>query len=211
MNMIKTVLKKFGKDRAYMIVILFTTIFASCGGKHDVNKGFALEEFAIDNARLDSVIQSVFDNSTGSFPDIDSNTEKVLSLNFQSKDSAIVFAFSFSPKDELVNSIYRNNYRIVGYAEYGNHDVILLSDISHISDFGTLSAEFIHPTGNKKTFDYMVYPDNLYSCNGNGAWPSYEMIHDPIYLVYKYKEGKSLSPILTTNFGQNCENPDKRN
>lgn len=36
-------------------------------------------------------------------------------------------------------------------------------------------------------------------------------INDPIYLVYKYKEGELLSPILTTNFGQNCGSPDKRN
>ena len=209
--MIKMVLKKFGKDRAYMIVILFAAIFASCGGKHDVNKGFALDEFAIDNYRLDSIILSIFDNSTGSFPGIECHAEKVLSLNFQSKDSAILFVFSFSPKNELVNSIYRNNYRIVGYAEYDKHDVILLSDINHISDFGTLFAEFIHPTGNKKTFDYMVYPNNIYSGGRNGAWPSYEMIYDPIFLVYKCKGGKFLSPVLTTNLEQDGGSLDKKN
>lgn len=182
-----------------MIVTLLIAIFASCDNRHGMNKGFTLEEFAIDNIGLDSVIQSVLENKTKAFPSIESDTEKVLSLNLQSKDSIILFIFSFSSQKELIYSIYRNNYRIVGYAKYKKRDVILLSDINHISDFGNLFAEFMHPTGNKKSFEYMVFPDNLYSGKENGTWPDYEMMYDHIYLVYKYKEENILPPILTTN------------
>ena len=57
----------------------------------------------------------------------------------------------------------------------------------------------MHLTGNKKSFEYMLFPDNLYSGKENGTWPYYEMKYDPIYLIYKYKEGNILPPILTTN------------
>jgi len=199
MNKIKMVLKRFEKDSIHMVVTLLIAIFASCDNRHSMNNGVTLEEFAIDNIGLDCVIQSVFENKTKAFPCIESDTEKVLSLNLQSKDSVILFVFSFSSQRELIYSIYRNNYRVVGYAKYKKRDVILLSDINHISDFGTLFAEFMHLTGNKKSFEYMLFPDNLYSGKENGTWPYYEMKYDPIYLIYKYKEGNILPPILTTN------------
>lgn len=197
--MIRMVLKRFEKDSVYVIVTLLIAIFASCDNRHSMNKGFTLEEFAIDNNGFDSVIKSVLENKTKAFPGIESDTEKALSLNLQSKDSVILFVFSFSSQRELIYSIYRNNYRVVGYAKYKKRDVILLSDINHISDFGTLFAEFMHPTGNKKSFEYMLFPDNLYSGKENGTWPYYEMKYNPIYLIYKYKEGNILPPILTTN------------
>lgn len=206
--MIKMVLKKFEKGSINMIFIFLIAVFAGCGNKQAVHKGFVLEEFVIDNVGLDSIVQSVLENDQKTFPCIESDTQKVLALNLQSNDSAILFTFSFFPQKELVYSIYRNNYRIVGYAEYNKHDVILLSDINHISDFGTLFAEFIHPTGNKKKFDYMIFPDNFYSGKENGTWPNYEMIYDSIFLVYKYQDRKFFSPILTTNIEQDSWNFD---
>lgn len=95
MNKIKMVLKRFEKDSIHMVVTLLIAIFASCDNRHSMNNGVTLEEFAIDNIGLDCVIQSVFENKTKAFPCIESDTEKVLSLNLQSKDSVILFVFFF--------------------------------------------------------------------------------------------------------------------
>ena len=124
----------------------------------------------------------------------------VLSLNLHFRDSVILFAFSFSTKQEFARDIFRNNYRVVGYAKYPKKDLILLSDVNNLTDFGSTFCGFIHPTSNKCSFDYINFPKSQYSGEEFGVWPTFDIICDPIYLVYKYENNQIGSPILTINY-----------
>lgn len=126
--------------------------------------------------------------------------KKVLSLNLAKKDSSLLFMFSLRSEDDLINKyIYRDNKRIVGYIISGNYEIILLSDIDDLSEFGRLYGEFIHPTGFLKEFCYMYFPESLYVGDGQNTWPQYELIYDPTYIIYQYVNNRYLSPVITKN------------
>lgn len=198
MNMIKKELEKFGKK--YILFLFLIIVISCCNSRHEICKDTVLEEFRIDDEALDSVILSVLGNRDGAFPDINKDTGKVLSLNLHYRDSVILFVFSFSTKQEFAHDIYRNNYRVVGYAKYPKKDLILLSDVNSLSDFGSTFCDFIHPTSNKCSFEYINFPKSQYSGEEFGVWPTFEVISDPLYLVYKYENKQIGSPILTTNY-----------
>ena len=113
--MIKKEIEKFGKKK-YILFLLLIIVISCCNTRHEICEDYVLEEFRIDDEALDSVILSVLGNRDGAFPDINKDSGKVLSLNLHYRDSVILFVFSFSTKQEFVHDIFRNNYRVVGYA-----------------------------------------------------------------------------------------------
>lgn len=198
MNMIKKELEKFGKK--YITFLFLIIVISCCNTRHEICEDTVLEEFSIDDEALDSVILSVLGNRDGAFPDINKDTGKVLSLNLHYRDSVILFVFSFSTKQEFVHDIFRNNYRVVGYAKYPKKDLMLLSDVNSLTDFASTFSRFIHPTSNKCSFEYINFHKSQYSCKEFGVWSTFEVISDPLYLVYKYENNQIGSPILTTNY-----------
>ena len=203
MTMTKTVLK------SYAIVLLLLVIASMCYCcKPSNNNGFELEEFIIDNLEL----QSVADSVVKMYSPVLQSTEKkrILSLNLSQKDSVLLFIFSIQNEHELINRyIYRENKRIVGYTTSGNTNIILLSDIDNLPELGKLFGTFIHPVGQSKVFSYMKYPSNLYIGDGVNAWPDFDLVYDPTYIVYPFKNNRFLQPFMTTNpdFAtvENCE------
>ena len=70
---------------------------------------------------------------------------------------------------------------------------------NNISEFGSQFGKFIHPTGNSEVFKFLNFPQNLYIGEGKNAWPSFESIYDPTYIVYPYVNNKFIHPIITKN------------
>lgn len=183
--------------------LLFITIISIIGlffGCNSSNKedGFFLEEFTIDNNEMRSIVDSMVEMH---LPVLQSGEKKqILSLNLSQKDSALFFIFSIRNEKELIYKyIYRENKRIVGYTNSGDINVILLSDIDDLSNFGSIFERFIHPLGNSKLFNYMKYPHNLYIGEGENTWPTYELFYDPTYIIYSYVNGIFSQPHMTKN------------
>lgn len=183
-------------NRATIILSLVMAI-VSCNTPNK-DSGFPLEEFAIDDARLKSIVDSMTEMHLPMLqPD---DNEQVLSLNLTKKDSTTLFIFSLRKKDEIINRyIYRENKRILGYTNSKNEEVILLSDIDDLDELGLLFGRFIHPTGTCKSFSYMKYPSNLYIGEEQNSWPNFELIYDPTYIIYPYLNNRFLQPYMTKN------------
>ena len=191
-----TIMEKRNSLKMLFILIGIACVCNSCNLSKD--NGFELEEFAIDNAGLHSVVDSVINMYS---PVLQSTDEKkILSLNLSHKDSVLLFIFSIRDEEELLNMyIFRDNKRIVGYTTIGKEDIILLSDIDDLPELGELFGSFIHPTGISKELSYMKYPNNLYIGEGVNVWPKYELIYDPTYLIYPFINNTFLQPIMTKN------------
>ena len=186
--------KKHIRDKAYIYTTFFFMMctFYNCN-LPDKHSGFVLIEFAIDDDRLQAIVDSVIEMH---LPILHSDEEKsVMSLNLTKKDTALLFIFSLRKEEELMNRyIFRENKRILGYTNSSAKEVILLSDIDHLSDLGREFGRFIHPTRNTKSFDYMRFPENLYD-----GWPNFELIYDPTYIIYTFVDNKFSRPMMTTN------------
>lgn len=194
MNMTRKVLNHFAIGKAILFSLLIMGI-GSCN-MSDKDNGFHLEEFAIDDIILESIVDSMVEMH---LPILQSEKdEHVVSLNLAKRDSVLLFVFSSRKKNEIINRyIYRENKRIMGYINSKDKEVILLSDIDHLADIGTLYGRFIHPTGNKKPFKYMKYPSNLYIGENQDSWPHFELIYDPTYIIYPFMNNRFLSPHIT--------------
>lgn len=199
MNIIRMVSNKCISGKIYSSFLLFFTVSTvlSCS-MLDKDCGFALNEFSIDDEQLKSIVDSMTEMHLSII--LSDKTKKVMSLNLTRKDSALLFIFSLRSEDELIKKyIFRQNKRIVGFVNSEGVEVILLSDIDELSEFGRQYAMFIHPTGILKKFDYMKYPENLYIGEGQNTWPSFELIYDPTYIIYPYEKNKFSTPLMTTD------------
>lgn len=189
--------KKYVRDKL-SILLLFISIIGllySCDSSNK-EEGFVLEEFVIDDSDMKSIADSVVEMHLS----ILQSNKQILSLNLSQKDSALFFIFSLrNEKDLVYNYIYRENKRIVGYTNIGDVKLILLSDINNLSELGSQFGKFIHPTGNSEVFRSLNYPQNLYIGEGENAWPTFELIYDPTYIVYPYVNNRFLYPIMTKN------------
>ncbi len=195
--MIKMVSKKYVRGKL-SILLLFISIIGLLYSCNSSNKeeGFVLEEFVIDDSDMKSIADSVVEMHLS----ILQSNKQILSLNLSQKDSALFFIFSVrNEKDLVYNYIYRENKRIVGYTNIGDVKLILLSDINNLSELGSQFGKFIHPTGNSEVFKFLNYPQNLYIGEGENAWPTFELIYDPTYIVYPYVNNRFLYPIMTKN------------
>jgi len=152
-HMMKQVSKVFRKDS--LLFFLLSICLDGCNTKTKNSKGFALEEFAVDNPSLNSIIDSVAGWHS-----------KLLSKNVALEDIT---------------------------------NVILVSDINHIVDLRNLFSEFIHPTGNIMTFDFIRFPSDFYHGDTNSRWSKYDSVFDPSFIVYQYDGHKFLPPVITTN------------
>jgi hypothetical protein len=200
--MMKKVLRVFRKDG--LLILLFSISISSCNTSTNNSGCFALEEFAIDNPYLDSIIDSVanwhFKSLSDNMSKVDSENNKVMLLEFSHRDSILLFKFIVITKsDAIYKYIYRYNKRIIGYKPTAITNVILVSDINNIVDFGNLFLKFIHPTGNVMIFDFMRFPSDYFYGDSISRWPNFDSLFDPSFIVYQYNGQKFLSPIITTN------------
>jgi hypothetical protein len=198
MNMMRMALRMRLSGNVYIFVFfILISLFHGCSVP-DKKAGFVLNEFSIDDGKLKSIIDSM---TASHLQILQSNIDKkIMTLNLSRKDTALLFIFSIRNENDLIYKyIFRNNKRVVGYTISSNVEVILLSDIDDLAELGNCYGRFIHPIRNFKKFDYMIFPESLYIGRDHNAWPDFELVYDPTYIVYPYVNGKFLSPFMTTN------------
>ncbi|BEG98041.1 hypothetical protein BSYN_03060 [Bacteroides sedimenti] len=158
-------------------------IFVSCKveSKH---KGFTLQNFKVVNGQLDSIIRGINDSTH-----ILKQKGYVIILVLRVYDSKPEFCLTSAEKEAVSEKyIYLNNRRIVGYLDNGNDEpIIILSTDCNKYDFESTFYTFLNPTGKKKYFEYIYFPDNQYSLknDGTGYPPSF---FDPYFYYYRYQE-----------------------
>ena len=181
--------------KAILLLFLTMEIIVSCRTS-DKENGFLLEEFIVDEVELKSIVDSVIKKHLT----ILQSEEKVMSLNITHKDSITFFVFSLRNKNEIIDKyIYRENKRILGYINSMNEEILLLSDIDELPEVGLICNHFVHPTGNVQLFEYLKYPSNLYIGEDHNSWPYFELIYDPTYIIFPYKNNRFTQPYMTTN------------
>ena len=143
-----TIMEKRNSLKMLFILIGIACVCNSCNLSKD--NGFELEEFAIDNAGLHSVVDSVINMYS---PVLQSTDEKkILSLNLSHKDSVLLFIFSIRDEEELLNRyIFRDNKRIVGYTTIGKEDIIFHFELIKI-DYDTRIFKGILIQGETKLY-----------------------------------------------------------
>lgn len=177
------------KNRILIVCIgfLFVLIFSNCKNKSKHN-GFELQRFKVLNIQLDSIIRGIKDSAH-----ILKHGEDVIVLVLRTYESNPEFCFTSVKADDVADDyIYSNNRRIIGYIDNNEIPIIVLSTESNIYDFEMAFYKFLIPTGDKKYFDYIYFPDNQYSVNDRGFGsppPSF----DPYYYYYTYKGAKIVS------------------
>lgn len=199
--MMVMVLKKHLNLRDNYILILLLLCLYGCNTEKSDNSGFILEEFVFDNHQLDSIVNSVavvYSNSL-SKNNLGDDNGKVLILELSGHPNSLLFSFVCLKKSEAIYKyIFRENKRIVGYNKTSLTEVVLLSDIDDLTDLGECFSDIMHPTGNNKKFQFLKFPNDLYS-NGSQGWAIFDLVFDPRFIVYRY-DGKSFSsPISTTD------------
>ena len=161
----------------YITLILFSILFLSCKKE---NKGFNLQKFKVVNNNLLNIIH--FADSINS---VDLN-KKTIVLELKVSDSNPEFRFSFQDSSFICHYIFSNNYRIVGYLDNGDNEIILLTDIDYITSFELKFYEFVKPTYEHKLFKYIYFPDNQYGLTKDGrVFPPTGRENG--YLIFNYK------------------------
>lgn len=173
----------------FLTILLFAIDFTSCkvASKHC---GFTLQKFKIVNSQLDSIIRGIKDSTY-----IFKQNENVIILVLRVYNSKPEFCFTSAEKEDVSEKyIFLHNRRIVGYIDNGNNKpIIILSADSNKYDFESTFYQFLIPTGEKRCFEYIYFPDNQYSImkDGKGYPPSF---FDPYFYFYRY-QGNKIIPV----------------
>ena len=192
--------KKYILRESCFLILLLLCLYGCNAEKRD-NNGFTLEEFVFDNHQLDSIVNSVvvlYSNSL-SKNNLNDDNGKIIILELSRYSNDLLFNFVCLKKyDAIYKYIFRDNKRIVGYNKTAMTEIVLVSDIDDLTDFGNCFSNIMHPTGKIKNFQFLSFPKDLYS-NGSQGWADFDLVFDPRFIVYRY-DGKSFSdPISTTN------------
>jgi hypothetical protein len=159
--------------------------FALIGDDYLREKGFTLQRFDVIEPQLDSLIHSVVIKT-----EQDMMRVNILELIFAESELNFVFCTSIYKDMVSKHHIFGNNKRIVGYIETSVGSMIVLSNVSEQLDFGYVFYKFIRPTDDKKVFDYIYFPDDLYCLTDEKGIPCPPLLYDPIYYWYIFNGGK---------------------
>ncbi len=190
-------LKKYIKDSLF--VLLLIPCFLGCKTERSDNNGFILEEFSFDNLQLDSITNAVAALYSYSLSENNLSNENgnVLILELSGFMDNLLFSYVCLEKsDAIYKYIFRNNKRIVGYKKTALTEVLLVSSIDDLTDFGNSFSCMMHPTGNYKNLPYLYFPKDLYS-KGSLGWPNFDLVFDPRFIVYRY-DGKNFIALFST-------------
>ncbi len=160
----------------------------SCKG--DAQKGTILQKFEIINASLINVINGIKDSMY--IEKHLTEDDYVIVMELGDFDSNLEFGFTFANKKNISSLyIYDNLMRIVGYTENNDVDVIILSYEKSKFDFERKFYKFLIPTKEKRCFEYIYFPEDLYRVDDKGI-PSPPVVFDPHYYYFYFKEGSFI-------------------
>lgn len=157
--------------------------------KNKSHKGFVLQNFKVNDSHLRSIIRGIKDSAY-----ILDGENNVIVMELGVYDNLPLFSLSSSKKNAINEYfIFSCNARVVGYIEDENipTDIIVLSDINSRVDFEMAFYKFLTPTKEKKSFEYIYFPDDQYYADekGFGSPPPF---FDAYFYHYIYKDGKFI-------------------
>lgn len=169
-----------------LFVFLFFLILISCNKKKE--DGFKLLNYKVLNTQLDSLntnyvsfVKAIEDkHSTDYIP--------FILLNYY--DSLPCFSYKVLYANYFSPQIFYSNYKILGYLEYQNHDIILMADNNiDVFDLTGTFYQFIYPTEDiTKGFENIYFPTFLYSANSDSLIDIRFSWNDFIFTSYIYKD-----------------------
>ncbi len=178
------------KDRMKNSISVTGVIVAICIGLtvcKDVNKGTTLQKFEIINIQLDKVISGIKDSAF--IKENLASDDYVIVMVLREFNSNLEFCFTSANKKDISNLyIYDNLTRIVGYTNNKGVEIIILSDEKSRYDFERKFYKFLIPTKEKRYFDYIYFPEDLYELDDHGI-PTPRVLFDPYYYFFYFKEG----------------------
>ena len=182
--------RKYVSKTFLLLLVLIGLI--NCGKQKDNLCGFTLQEFKVIDPQLKLLIEGIKDSCYMiDTYEIGGSSRSVSVIDFIKNDSTIEIGFISVDKRSLSDThIFEVNRRIVGYLNIEKDTFIVLSNINSQSEFNKTVYKFMTPTGNKKRFEYVFFPDNLYCIPDEKEVLCLPLIfYDPHYYWYTYKEG----------------------
>ena len=181
-------------------LLLFATalVWISCGYScHDVD-GYELEEFIFVDKKCDSISREYINNIAKKMGLTD-----CLVMECNCTNEEYVYLLSRHTKDIVMSHYIQHcNKRVIGYIEYDGQEMILLTDMDDILDFKNKFINILKPLHRSKRFSFISHQTflcyNEQNVEGNN-WSYLELVYDPLFLVYKNKNGVWSLPIYTTN------------
>lgn len=172
--------------RLWISIILVSITLCSCNiNKDETEQGTILTEFRIANETLDSIS----DDFVQRFSSVKKN-DRVLLLSFEEVNDSINFVFTTcrSMHEVRIEYLFLQNYRIIGYVNKNDFDIILMTNINFLRITENIK-QMIRPLDNSKLFTGLYYAP-ITKSNWDDGW-----IHDgKIRWHFKYIDNKIQGP-----------------
>jgi hypothetical protein len=150
-----------------------------------------LQRFEVVNPQLKSIIQGIKDSTY--IKNVLEPNKNVIIMVLRVSDSIPEFCFTSTEMDEVSEMyIFKDSRRIVGYIDIEDSSLIVLSSISSQYEFMNTFYKFLIPTENKKQFEYIYFPENLYCLPDRNGIPCPPLFFDPYYYSYAFEEGRFM-------------------
>ena len=179
-------------------ILILSLVCISCGHSFNSEDGYELEEFAFIDKTCDSIARDYVEHIANNKDFAD-----CLVMELNNIDGEYVYLLSHHSKDKVMSYFIQYlNKRIVGFVDYDGQIIILLTDMDEIIDFKNCFKSILKPLNHSKRFKYICHQTYLCYDKQNlkeNNWSHLELIYDPLFLVYKKKNGKWSSPFFSTN------------
>ncbi len=185
---------RLGSIIIWTIAIVTTSCGYSC---HDV-EGYELEEFVFLDKKCDSISRNYvrYVASNEDFTDC-----LVMECNYT--DGEYVYLLSHHNKDKVMSYFIQHcNKRVIGYVDYDGQQIILLTDMDDILSFKKYFKNILKPLPRSRRFGFICHQTFLCYNEQNvedNCWSYLELVYDPLFFVYKNKNGVWSLPVITTN------------
>lgn len=152
------------RNNVFTFIVFLALIFLLTACKNSKDNGLSLQKFEI----VDKQFQNLLLKRSTDIKEIKKkNHTLVLELN-RFDYSIPEFWFSYQPRNRIPNYIFKTTKRIVGYLDFNDLEIILLSNIDLIYDFETFFYDFLIPTEEIRNIEYLYFPNNLYRVDEKG-------------------------------------------
>lgn len=169
--------------RLWINIIFVSITLCSCSmNKEGTEQGTVLTEFRIANEPLDSIADDFLQRIK--------KNDRVLLLSFEEVNDSINFVFTTcrSMHEVRIEYLFLQNYRIIGYVNKNDFDIILMTNINFLRITENIK-QMIRPLDNSRLFTGLYYAP-ITKSNWDDGW-----IHDgKIRWHFKYIDNKIQGP-----------------
>ena len=181
-------IKSYHIKRLWINIILVSITLCSCSmNKEGTEQGTVLTEFRIANEPLDSIADDFLQRIK--------KNDRVLLLSFEEVNDSINFVFTTcrSMHEVGIEYLFLQNYRIIGYVNKNDFDIILMTNINFLRITENIK-QMIRPLDNSRLFTGLYYAP-ITKSNWDDGW-----IHDgKIRWHFKYIDNKIQGPFCQTD------------